>query len=290
MSLYSYKIFCEVSGSGSFVKTAEKMNLSPSAISHMIKGLEKEFGFSLFIRNRSGAVLTENGKRLLPYISSLVTAEENIRQEVNRINDRDSGTVRIGLFGSVASNWFVKILKSFSKKHPDVDVVIYQGSYKEVIKWLEQKTVDIAFTTDRLTENMNFMPLREDPLICIAPPDYVPKNRFIVTLDDLRNNDIIINRECHAYDAKGFLSGHGVQVSTFYDKIEHPTLFAMVKEGMGLCIVPELVGLSAPPSLKKYCIEGDPKRIIGLSFSDSKMISPLAQLLRDEIVAYLTSV
>ncbi len=290
MSIYSYKIFLEVVNNGSFVKTAEKMNLSPSAISHAVKGIEKEFGFPLFIRNRAGAVLTENGERLLPYITSLITAEENIIQEINRINMRDSGTVRIGLFGSVASNWFVKILKSFAKKYPDVDVVIYQGSYMDVIKWLEQKTVNLAFTTDQLTENMNFLPLREDPLICIAPHDYLPQNKFIVTFNDLKNNDIIINRECHAYDAKSFLSEHGVQVSTFYDKIEHPTLFAMVKEGMGLCIVPELVGLAAPPSLKKYCIEGDPKRIIGLTFANPKMISPLAQLLRDEIVSYLTTV
>ncbi len=290
MSLYSYKIFLEVSNSGSFVKTAEKMSLSPSAISHTIKGLEKEFGFSLFIRNRAGAVLTENGERMLPYITALITAEENILQEINRINKRDSGTVRIGLFGSVASNWFVKILKVFTKKYPDVDVIISQGSYVDVIKWLDQKNVDLAFTTNQLTENMNFLPLREDPLICIAPPDYVPQNRFLVTFEDLKSNDIIINRECHAYDAKSFLSEHGIQVSTFYDKIEHPTLFAMVKEGMGLCIVPELVGLSAPPSLKKYCIEGDPKRIIGLTFSNPKMISPLAQLLRDEIVSYLTAI
>ncbi|MBQ1903642.1 MAG: LysR family transcriptional regulator, partial [Ruminococcus sp.] len=72
MSLYSYKVFLEVADSGSFVRASEKLNLSPSAVSHAVKALENEFGFSLFNRNRAGAVLTGSGQRVIPYVRSLI--------------------------------------------------------------------------------------------------------------------------------------------------------------------------------------------------------------------------
>ena len=109
MSLYSYKVFLEVADSGSFVRASEKLNLSPSAVSHAVKALENEFGFSLFNRNRAGAVLTGSGQRVIPYVRSLIKLQNNLEQEVNIINHFDVGAVRIAMFSSVASNWFIRI-------------------------------------------------------------------------------------------------------------------------------------------------------------------------------------
>lgn len=287
MSIYAYRVFDQVVRSGSFVQASEKLNLSASAVSHMIKGLENEFGFPLFKRNRAGAVLTSEGERIAPYIASLLKAEENILQEVSRINDHNVGTVSIGMFASVASGWFVKILRSFKEKYPGIDVVIWQGSYEDVIRWLEEKKVDLAFTTDEIARGMDFLPLKQDSLICITSGDFVPRNVFSVNAFDLKENDLIINSECETYDARNFLKKNGIRTGTYYDTVELQTLFAMVNEGMGICIVPELVAMNAPASIRKYPIIGNPSRTIGLTFPDPKNPSPAALLLRDEIVEFV---
>lgn len=286
MSIYSYKVFDEISRSGSFVKASENLNLSPSSVSHIIKSMEDEFGFRLFNRSRAGASLTEEGERILPYVRTLLSAEENIRQEVAGINSNAVGTVKIGLFSSVASNWFVKILHSFKTKYPGIDVVIYQGFYEDILKWLDERRVDIAFITDVSAVNRNFLPLRNDPLICVAPSDYIPKNKFSVTAEDLKENNLIINDECEVYDAKKFLTENGIVPGAYYHIVEIHTLFAMVREGMGVCLVPELIARSAPQNVKKYPIVGNPHRTIGLTVADPNSVSPATKLLKDEIIEF----
>ena len=286
MSLYSYRVFLEVVDSGSFVKASEKLNLSPSAVSHAVKSLEKEFGFSLFIRNRSGAAITSSGERVLPYIRSLIKLQDNIEQEVHIINNYDVGAVRIGLFSSVASNWFIKILHSFKEKNPAIDVVFQQGNYADIMGWLRSGTVDMAFTTDELAKDTNFVPLKSDPLICVTSGDFVPRNFMSITPEDLKNNPLIINKECEEYDAKKFLQANDLHPDAYYETVTHQTLFAMVREGMGICLIPELVAKAAPQGVKKYPIAGEPSRMIGLTYSDPDTISPAAKLLTEEIKNY----
>lgn len=286
MSLYSYKVFLEVADSGSFVKASEKLNLSPSAVSHAVKALENEFGFSLFNRSRSGAVLTGSGQRVIPYIRSLIKLQNNLEQEVNIINQFDVGAVRIAMFASVASNWFIKILHDFKEKNPGIDVIFQQGDYADIIRWLENGDVDMAFTTDELAKDLNFTPLKKDPLICVTADDFVPLNFMSVTPVDLKNGHLIINKECEEYDARSFIEKYSLRPDAYYETVTHQTLFAMVREGMGICLIPELVANAAPSGVKKYPIAGTPSRMIGLTYSDPAAISPAAKLLTEEIKNY----
>ena len=287
MSLYSYKVFLEVVDSGSFVKASEKLNLSPSAVSHAVKSLEKEFGFSLLSRNRAGASVTSSGERVLPYIGSLIKIQNNLEQEVNIINNYDVGAVRIGLFSSVASNWFIKILHDFKENNPGVDVIFQQGDYADIMAWLKSGDVDMAFTTDELAKDTNFLPLREDPLICVTSEEYVPSDGKQMAPSDLKGSSLIINKECEQYDARRYLKENGIHADAYYETVTHQTLFAMVREGMGICLIPELVANVAREGVRKYPIKGRPSRIIGLTYSDPETISPAAKLLTEAIKKYV---
>lgn len=287
MSLYSYKVFLEVVDSGSFVKASEKLNLSPSAVSHAVKSLENEFGFSLLSRNRAGASVTSSGKRVLPYIRSLIKIQNNLEQEVNIINNYDVGAVRIGLFSSVASNWFIKILHDFKENNPGVDVIFQQGDYADIMTWLKNGDVDMAFTTDELAKDTNFLPLREDPLICVTSEEYVPSDGKQMAPSDLKGSSLIINKECEQYDARRYLKENGIHADAYYETVTHQTLFAMVREGMGICLIPELVANVAREGVRKYPIKGRPSRIIGLTYSDPETISPAAKLLTEAIKKYV---
>ena len=287
MSLYSYKVFLEVVDSGSFVKASEKLNLSPSAVSHAVKSLENEFGFSLLSRNRAGASVTSSGERVLPYIRSLIKIQNNLEQEVNIINNYDVGAVRIGLFSSVASNWFIKILHDFKENNPGVDVIFQQGDYADIMIWLKNGDVDMAFTTDELAKDTNFLPLREDPLICVTSEEYVPSDGKQMAPSDLKGSSLIINKECEQYDARRYLKENGIHADAYYETVTHQTLFAMVREGMGICLIPELVANVAREGVRKYPIKGRPSRIIGLTYSDPETISPAAKLLTEAIKKYV---
>ncbi|MER1988943.1 MAG: LysR family transcriptional regulator [Solibacillus isronensis] len=65
MSLVKYEILNKVAEVHSFTKAASVLGLTQSAVSHAVSSLEKEFGFNLIHRNRTGVTLTEDGMQML---------------------------------------------------------------------------------------------------------------------------------------------------------------------------------------------------------------------------------
>ena len=53
MTLFSYKVFVTIVEHMNFRKAAEELNLTPSAVSHCVSGMEEELGFPLFIRKNN---------------------------------------------------------------------------------------------------------------------------------------------------------------------------------------------------------------------------------------------
>ena len=95
MANYAYEIFHEVARQKSFVRAAEALLLTPSAISHSIAGLEHEFGFPLFTRNKKGVVITEAGKEMLVRVEEILRSERLMREEAAEIAGLARGSVNL---------------------------------------------------------------------------------------------------------------------------------------------------------------------------------------------------
>ncbi|WP_113927598.1 LysR family transcriptional regulator [Bacillus sp. P14.5] len=63
MNIEQIKYILEVSKEGSITKAAERLHLSPSALSQSITQLEKELGVTIFSRSRKGTTPTSEGKK-----------------------------------------------------------------------------------------------------------------------------------------------------------------------------------------------------------------------------------
>ena len=117
MTLLTYQVFKTVADIGSFHKAADILGLTPSAISHAITNLEKELGFTVLIRSKSGITLTSNGENLLPYVNAVLNSDESLHQLVADMNGLQMGTVKIGVFSSVCTSWLPDIMSSFKEKY-----------------------------------------------------------------------------------------------------------------------------------------------------------------------------
>ncbi len=115
---FAYQVFSTVIQEGTFQKAALKLNVTPSAVSHSITQLETELGFPVFIRSRSGAELTANGRTILPIIQEILNSQARLEQEAADINGLNAGSIRIGAFSSVCINWLPPIIQSFKKTVP----------------------------------------------------------------------------------------------------------------------------------------------------------------------------
>lgn len=290
MSLYSYQVFEMVVEQGSFVKAANELNLSPSAVSHTIAKLETEFGFSLFLRDRSGVMLTQNGKQLLPYIRAFRICRENIDQEVARINNNEKGLVVVASFESAATHWIVPVIARFRESYPGIEVQVLQGDYQDVLGWIRDRKADLAMTADAMLEKgMTFEPLVEDPLYYVTPPDFVPENGKWVTAEEIKAHPLIMHRECDDYDSLAFLRANGISTVKGLSVNDEQTLFAMVEAGLGMSIMPALVTRRRAWKVNYFPIEGNAGRKVGITEANPEFRSPAAQLLKKEIIAYINA-
>ncbi len=132
MSLWNYAIFDLIVTTGNLRRAAGLMNLSASAVSHSLTKLEKEFGFPLLKRDRTGIELTEYGREILPHIRAVLAMDQKLHAEIERISGIIRGSVRIGVINSICSTWLPSIIRQMRREYPEVRVCIIQGGYDDM--------------------------------------------------------------------------------------------------------------------------------------------------------------
>lgn len=115
MGLNRYEIFLKVAEVGNITRAAELLHYTQAGVSHSIAALEREAGVPLLIRGSNGVTLTENGKRLIQPIQTLVNDQRALEQSIFEINEVVAGTLRFGAFTSVAAQWLPFLIRDFQK-------------------------------------------------------------------------------------------------------------------------------------------------------------------------------
>lgn len=272
---------------GSFKAAAESLGCTQSAVSHMISSLEEELGFRLLRRGRSAVRLTDEGERLLGAARSLLSAEEQLRQTAASIRGLDQGTVRIGAFTSVAVHWLPPVLKEFQRDYPNVEFKLLNGDYHDVNEWLSDGSVDIGFVALPCELKCETIALMEDRLLAILPKDsrYASYPRFPLT--ECEREPFISLLQSSDHDARRALEAAGVKPNVrFYTKDDY-AIIAMVEQGLGMSIMPELLLKGRHDELLTLPLVPEAKRTIGIAYAVGSHPGPATQRFCDYVVRYV---
>jgi DNA-binding transcriptional LysR family regulator len=112
--------FLAVAEERSFTRAAKRLGVSPSALSHAIRGLEEQIGVRLLARTTRSVAPTDAGEQL---IASLRPALGDIRAVLDRISglrDRPAGRVRLVVPRLAAAMVLAPKLAQFAREYPDV--------------------------------------------------------------------------------------------------------------------------------------------------------------------------
>lgn len=175
MTLTDCQLLSIVAQLGTFAAAAERLHITPSAVSHAVSGVEAECGFPLFTRTKSGVTLTAAAENLMPAIQQMLASSESLEQSHCPDQRYAQGCARLGVFNSACVTWLPKIVPGFRAAFPGIDVQIYQGSYDDITGWLKTGAVELGFLSNSSARDLDFEPLYDDRLICLAPPDYKPR-------------------------------------------------------------------------------------------------------------------
>ncbi|MGP8432430.1 LysR family transcriptional regulator [Paraburkholderia fungorum] len=186
-------VFATIARARSFTRAAAELNLSPSALSHILKGLETRLGVRLLARTTRSVAPTQDGERLLRSVES---ALEEVEAGLGAIGERrcdPSGSIRITTCQFAAHTVLVPVLPRFLFENPRISVEIsvdgrlinlVRDGFDAGIRWgrhLEQDMVAVRVGPD----------VR---MIVVAAPAYLERNPLPQSPTDLKRHNCISYR------------------------------------------------------------------------------------------------
>jgi DNA-binding transcriptional LysR family regulator len=119
--------FVAVAEERSFTRAARRLGVSPSALSHAIRGLEERMGVRLLARTTRSVAPTEAGAQLFARIRPAFGDIHHALDEVSGLRDRPAGHVRVLLPRSAAMIALVPKLAQFARDYPEVVLDVNTG-------------------------------------------------------------------------------------------------------------------------------------------------------------------
>jgi len=113
------KAFVETAQSGSFTQAAKDLNLTQSAISQAVRGLEADLGTALFVRDVGRVELTPAGEA---YRDAIAPALDAIALATTQARQAAPASLSIGCVRSLLNNWLLARLPEFSNQSPTLDI------------------------------------------------------------------------------------------------------------------------------------------------------------------------
>ncbi|VGO10122.1 Transcriptional regulator [plant metagenome] len=157
------RTFLEIVDSGSFATAAERLALTPSAVSGHMRRLEQIAGASLLARTTRRLALTQAGDTLYAYGRNILDLEREARAKLRGTPLR--GRLRIGASEDFAGAWLPQVLQRFRQWHPDATVELKVGITADLLRQQERGRLDLVFGKQCSRNEGSGTLLWEEPLV-----------------------------------------------------------------------------------------------------------------------------
>ena len=268
MSLKKYEAFVKTVELGGLTKAAEALGSTQSRISHILRDLEDEYGFTLMNRTRSGIELTDAGALILPQMQAILQQNEILEELIQNIRTANAGTVRLGVFTSVAVHWLPGMLGAFQAVHTRTEVEMFSGDYHDIDLWLQDGTIDLGFVTLPCPRKVRTIPLAEDPLVAILPKGHPLTKLDRIPIEEFHQEPFISLLQTSAHDIHRALDRAGVKPKIKFTTKDDYAILAMVAQGLGVSIVPQLLIQGKTENLEVRPLEPYASRTIALAIPE----------------------
>lgn len=155
----------------SFAIAAERVFLTPAAVSQQMRGLEEELQVALFDRttrpprlNGHGVHVAERARAVLQRFDALV--------DEARAPDEIAGRLALGCINGVSSDLVPIALANLRKRYPRLQIRIEERQSGQLIRQVRRRELDAAIVTEPIVAEpeLEMLPILSEPLVVVAPP------------------------------------------------------------------------------------------------------------------------
>jgi len=238
-SLNALRAFESVGRHLSLRAAAGELCVTPSALSHQIRGLEEQLNVKLFVRLRHGLALTPVGKSLLPQLSSAFTQLSEAIAGIRPL--RHPGILTVSMLSTFAMRWFIPRLHRFQRQHPQIEVRM--STSIELVDF-EQEDVDCAIRSGH-GEWVNTRSLRllDEQFSPVCSPTLITAERPLDHPSDLASHTLL-HSKLRPGDWQAWLSAEGLPDLRGAQQLQFETrnfAIAAAIRGLGIAIIDPLL-------------------------------------------------
>lgn len=269
-----YEILLDVYKTESITKTAKKFHYSQSAVSQVVKSFEDEIGITIFKRSKSGTQALPNTEDIIAALEIINDQENKIRLTANRLNNLDSGYIRIGTIHSIFYKWLSDLLKVFSEEYSNIRFEIIVGGFDELKSALRDNQLDCIFVSRYSAMDYDFISLAADELVLTAPHGHELLDKQVLNLADLNGIDYILSSDKLDYETGKLLECYNVKPNIRFQLNDDYSCLKMVQSGFGVSILPKLLIEKAPFYVETRSFTPKIDRVLGVAFSNEEIQTP----------------
>lgn len=271
-----------------FGRTAERMHLSPSAVSRTLKRLEDEVGQRLVERDNRMVKLTAAGEALLAYARQALSHWRAFVDSVQPNYRMLRGEISLFCSVTAAHSLLVHILPSFRNRYPGIELKLHTGDQADAIERATNGSEDLAIAAlpEKLPKRLQVQVLAQSPLEFIGPamPSAVTDLLAEEPLRWERLPFILSERGLARHRVDQWCRERGFKPNIYAQVSGHEAIVSMVSLGFGIGVVPELVLAASPLKDAIRRLDVVPHLApfsVGLCVTDQRLESPLVQAFWD---------
>lgn len=133
-----------VARAGSFTAAASIVGVTQSAVTRSIADLERQIGYSIFVRTSRGAILTEQGREFAERAQKLIEDTKELLQRPQGQEDAYSGVLRIGVCPASMEFLLIEPLAQLLKRHPSIRLDVNGLTFERAVQQLRNGSIDVA--------------------------------------------------------------------------------------------------------------------------------------------------
>ena len=177
---------------GGLARAADQLNITQSALSHQIKGIEDQAGVELFVRRSKPLKLSAAGLRMLAAAETILPQVAALEVEFSGIVAGKTGRMHIAIECHACFEWLLPVLEQFRKAWPDVDVDIRPGLAFDALPALRKEEVDLVVSSDpEDLPDTDFTPLFDYDPVFVAAASHPLAQKQVIEAADFRDQTLI---------------------------------------------------------------------------------------------------
>ncbi|MCP4021007.1 MAG: LysR family transcriptional regulator [Desulfobacteraceae bacterium] len=239
MELYQLKSFIEIAKTTNLTKAARELNISQSALSTQIKGLEISLGVALFQRSAKGMSLTNEGKKLLSDAQKVIHAARKMELTACEFSKQVHGTLNIGINTDPQFLNISGINQKVRQFMPKVHTNFVESQSYETTNMLIKKSIDIGFHYGEIDDiAIHSFELRQVS-VCVVIPASLDEKTNELTLNEISDLPWVWTKHNCPFHLKfrQALEQQNLTLNQVADAVGETIVQELVRSGTGLALM-----------------------------------------------------